>query len=205
MYLAVYIPSQQHILSLYYKVGNVFRSVILVIRTNNCYQACKHLLIYCKFSIYFSFVSWLKYICTQFIDNNHIITFKNTGFMMNEGNSSFFSAGRLNNSGVWKITLLEWARSVIKECDLHSTKCCLCIYIVRGVLFFLHLNFVLGVWWRVRVITRLTSPALFLSPQLHLMISISRSFHFNCLYIKFAYTAYHILSLNIYVRLPHNV
>ena len=37
------------------------------------------------------------------------------------------SAGRLKNSGVWKITLLEWARSVIKECDLHSIKCCLCI------------------------------------------------------------------------------
>ena len=33
------------------------------------------------------------------------------------------------------------------------------LYIVRGLLFFLHLKFVLGVLWRVRVITRLISPA----------------------------------------------
>ena len=54
-----------------------------------------------------------------------------------------------------------------QECDqgvlfaLHSVSLLhLYTVTVRGVLFFLHLNFVLGVWWRVRVITRLISPAL---------------------------------------------
>ena len=70
------------------------------------------------------------------------------------------SAGRLKNSGVWKITLLEWVRSVIHTPLSVQVAFVSVAYIVWGVLFFLHLNFVLGVWWRVRVITRLISPAL---------------------------------------------